>query len=154
MSPSPTTLTDTRALRDGAPPPGEDRLDEDSTAADDRTCPPGKQLALLTAKASTEVPSAIRTARASSPAIAPFTTAVLHTPLTSASLLAIDPRARPAAIDRGEAHGQLDLERRPDRTIVVCVWSTKPRGRSPSSGNATRGDAGWVPSQMATTPGW
>ena len=152
MRPSPTTLT--RALRDGAPPFGEDRLDEDRTAADDRTCPPNEQLALLAAKASTEVPSATRTARASSPAIAPFTTAVLHTPLTSASLVAIDPRARPAALDRGEAHGQLDPERRPDRTIVVCVWSTKPRGRSPSSINEKRGDAGWVPSEIATTAGW
>jgi len=104
-----------RAMADDAPP-----SDEGTAAIDDRACPPDEQLALLASEPapSTDVPSAIRTARGSSPVIAPFATAVLHTPLTSASLVALDPRARPAAIDRGEARGQLDLERR-----TVALWA-------------------------------
>jgi hypothetical protein len=54
---------------------------------DDRTCPPDVQLALLAS------PRPI--ARGSTPMLAsPYATAVLHTPLTSASRIAVDPRAR------------------------------------------------------------
>jgi hypothetical protein len=91
---------------------GDDRADDDRAATDDdRAFPPDVQLALLASRRPV--------ARGSAPTLAsPYATAVLHTPLTSASLVALDPRTRPPVIDRGEARGQLDLERR-----TVALWA-------------------------------